>query len=319
MVSLRFRGEAFQIEGEETVLECLERNGISRPSSCRSGHCQVCTMKCTSGKIPANSQIGLGPTQRKLGAFLPCVCRPEEDLSLEASDLSIVATTVHSHEMVAADIAQIRIARPAAMEVLPGQFIHICKSEETVRSYSVANRADSDGFLEVHVRAISNGAVSPWLVQDIRAGDAISIRGPFGSCFYTDDAPDKTLILAGTSTGLAPLLGVLREALAQGHRGAIELYHGATSPDGLYLRDTLRELAQEHEQVAVFWSALQDSDRAAEVSDRPIGKWIESRHPKGKDLRAYVCGAPAFVQQIKRGLFLAGTPLPEILSDPFVG
>lgn len=317
MPSVRFGGEAFELEGDETVLECLERNGVVRPSSCRNGHCQVCTMTCQQGVLPANSQVGLAPTQVQLGAFLPCVCRPSEDLSLEAKEFPILSTKVLEHELVAPDIACIRLARPDSLELIAGQFIHVCKDEETRRSYSVANRAMQDHFVEIHVRCIPGGTVSPWLVEDLCPGDLVSISGPYGACFYTEQDPEQSLVLAGTSTGLAPLMGILRDALARGHSGSIDLYHGATSPEGLYLRDTLKEIASAHNQVKIHWSTLNGATPENQISDQPIDALIREHHPDGKALRAYLCGAPGFVKQIKRELFLSGTPFQQIFSDPF--
>lgn len=51
------------------------------------------------------------------------------------------------------------------------------------------------------------------------------------------------MLLVGTGTGLAPLVGVVRTALASGHGGQVHLYHGSSKRDGLYLVDELRELA----------------------------------------------------------------------------
>lgn len=317
MPRVRFDGRVFELEGDETVLECLERNGISRPASCRNGHCQVCTATCKSGQLPANAQAGLSAAQVRLGSFLPCVCRPSEDISIEDNRSNSYSTNVLEHVTLAPGIAILRIARPRDMELLPGQFIHLYKDDELRRSYSVANRAMHDNFIEIHVRCIAQGRVSPWIVDELRAGDALRISGPYGSCIYTEDAADKPLVLAGTSTGLAPLLGILREALAQGHRARIDLYHGALQAQGLYLRDLLRELAQRHPQLHVHWSSLSGASPKAEISNTPIGELIQADHPNGEDLRAYLCGAPDFVKSIKRSLFLSGTPFQQIFSDPF--
>lgn len=317
MPKLRFNEQLFELQGNETVLECLERNDISRPFSCRNGHCLVCTMTCQKGELPANSQVGLPSTQVKLGTFLPCICRPNQDISIEAKAHPILSAKVLEHDMVATDIARIRIARPAEMEIIPGQFIHVCVDNLARRSYSVANLAMQDNFIELHVRRVPEGKVSPWLADQVSPGDTVKLAGPYGACFYTEDARDQPLILAGTSTGLAPLLGILKDALTQGHRGSIDLYHGAVTPRGLYLRDTLRDIAQAHEQVQIHWSVLHGATPHDQIEATPISELIKQQHPITKELRAYLCGAPAFVKALKRDLFVSGTPFQQIFSDPF--
>lgn len=314
---VRLNGETFELEGEETVLECLERNQVAPPSSCRRGHCQVCVMTCKEGTLPVKAQPGLSAPARALGRFLPCVCRPHENLTLAAAKPSIYPSRLLARSMLNQDIARLVLTRPPGFEVFPGQFIHVHKNEQTVRSYSVANRAHKQDHIELHVKKMPRGAVSPWLVDELRPQEEFQISGPFGDCVYTQDCRDKILLLAGISTGLAPLVGILEQALASGHRGPIELYRGATRPQGLYLTKELQELSAQHVQLSVFSSVLIDDGTAADLTQTPIERLILSRHPNTKDLRAYLCGAADFVQGLKKSLFLAGTPFQEIFSDAF--
>lgn len=68
---------------EETLLVSLEREGISAPSSCRSGECGFCRAKLTKGNV----FIPEGIDSRRLadsshGIIHPCCCYPMSDLTL---------------------------------------------------------------------------------------------------------------------------------------------------------------------------------------------------------------------------------------------
>ncbi|WP_455200171.1 2Fe-2S iron-sulfur cluster-binding protein [Kaarinaea lacus] len=39
---IRYEQESYRSEKNESVLDCLSRNGIAPPHSCRSGLCQEC-------------------------------------------------------------------------------------------------------------------------------------------------------------------------------------------------------------------------------------------------------------------------------------
>lgn len=54
------------------------------------------------------------------------------------------------------------------------------------------------------------------------------------------------MLLIGTGSGLAPLIGIARDALNQQHTGDIYLYHGSHDAAGLYLVDELREMAEHY-------------------------------------------------------------------------
>ncbi|MDP1166043.1 hypothetical protein Q6281_31615, partial [Klebsiella pneumoniae] len=63
---------------------------------------------------------------------------------------------------------------------------------------------------------------------------------------------ERPLILIGTGSGIAPLHGILRDALRQGHTGPIHIYHGTRQPEDLYLDQSLHDLASRHDNVHYY-------------------------------------------------------------------
>ena len=69
--------------------------------------------------------------------------------------------------------------------------------------------------------------MSGWLGTEARPGEAVRLQGPVGECFYVPGQPEQPLLLAGTGTGLAPLYGIVRDALAAGpHRPHLAVPRG---------------------------------------------------------------------------------------------
>jgi ferredoxin-NADP reductase len=95
-------------------------------------------------------------------------------------------------------------------------------------------------------------------------------------------------VLAGTGTGLAPLLGIARDALARGHRGPIVLHHGARSRAGLYADAEVRELARRHPTLEVAPCVLETTRWPA---GRGAGDAIAPRSIKAR---------PAAVRSLRR-------------------
>src|SRR5262249_44565919 len=66
---------------------------------------------------------------------------------------------------------------------LPGQHVDVRLTAEdgyqAQRSYSIASPPE-DALLTLTVEHVDKGEVSPYLVQDIRAGDQFELRGPIG-------------------------------------------------------------------------------------------------------------------------------------------
>jgi NAD(P)H-flavin reductase/truncated hemoglobin YjbI len=150
---------------------------------------------------------------------------------------------VAGKEQLARDVYRILLEPSLAMHYRSGQFINLRRPDGESRSYSLASVPGEDYFLELHVKRMPNGAMSNWLIDELQVNGEIDIQGPNGNCVYTHKNPTQNMLLVGTGTGLAPLIGVVRTALASGHSGQVYLYHGSSKRDGLYLVDELRELA----------------------------------------------------------------------------
>ena len=313
---LRCAGQDLAHTPGETVLDSLERAGLAPATSCRAGHCQSCLMRVVAGEVPAAAQAGLKPTWRAQGWFLPCICRPAGDLEIAplGAEVSVPATLV-SREVLADGVVRLRLRAAPDFTWQAGQFVSVVRpSDGLTRPYSIASLPGED--LELHVRRVPDGRMSPWLCDTLSLGGTVDLRGPSGECIYLAGRPDQPLLLAGTSTGLAPLLGVLRAALAAGHTGPIHLLHGARHADGLYLADALDRLAAAHPQLHVTRSALEGD--APGVVREPLDKLALACGVRLADARAWLCGAPELVKRLRRALFVGGMPLAAIAADAFV-
>jgi len=75
---------AYNVSPGETLLESSERNGVLIPSGCRQGSCGTCATKLLRGKVKMETEEGLNDELRSLGFILPCVSRPQSDITLDA-------------------------------------------------------------------------------------------------------------------------------------------------------------------------------------------------------------------------------------------
>jgi Na+-transporting NADH:ubiquinone oxidoreductase subunit NqrF len=64
------------------------------------------------------------------------------------------------------------------------------------RSYSIAS-APEDDALVITVERLDEGEVSPYLTEELRAGDALELRGPIGGYFVWEQSLGGPLLLVG--------------------------------------------------------------------------------------------------------------------------
>jgi len=319
MPSITFQDVAYSCASGETVLDCLARQGVAVPSSCRSGVCQTCLMRATNGLPPQAAQNGLKPTLKEQGYFLACMCRPQGDLQIAFPGDDVAPrtpATVLAKEALNSEILRLSLRCEKLLDYRAGQFAHLHRGDGLTRSYSLPNLPREDGVIEFHVRLLQDGEMSGWIHETLQTGDRVEIAGPFGDCFYMPDAKEQGLLLIGTGSGLAPLWGIVSDALHQGHSGPIRLYHGSWKPEGLYLVEELRRLSAKHPNF--HYIPCVDADPLPGYRVGQADQAALADLPSLKGWRVYLCGHPGMVKSAKKRVFLAGASMQSIYADPFV-
>lgn len=314
-------GRRVELLPGQTVLDALQDAGISVSSSCRVGACQACLVQATRGAPPPTAQLGLKESLRLDGYFLACQARPESDLevSLSGAHALELAARVANVERLAADVLRVWVQTEQPLAFRAGQYITLSRSDGLARAYSIASRpSPTADLLELHVRVLTGGRMSGWLAAPEALGAPVRVRGALGDCFYVPGHLEQPLTLIGTGTGLAPLWGVLQDALAAGHRGPIELWHGARDRSGLYLQAPLAELARTHPQLR-YRPCVLEGIAGPELEVGQLDSLVLEQVPSFTGRRVYLCGDPTLVQRLKRQVFLRGAALREIHADAFVG
>ena len=109
------------------------------------------------------------------------------------------------------------------------------------RSYSIASAPETPG-VHLTIELLDGGEVSPYLVEEVRAGDELEIRGPVGGHFtWSVEDGGPVLLLAGGS-GVVPLMAMLRHRAARGSDVEVQLLVSTRSADDLLYQAELDRL-----------------------------------------------------------------------------
>lgn len=319
MPQLTFNDRVFDVDDDESVLDVLLRHGQDIPHSCRKGTCHTCCMKAEQGEIPDTAQRGLKETEKAQGFFLACSCMPSTDMviSLPSDILGNHETTVIEKDILPGDVIRLRLKPNDDFEYQAGQFINLMKDEHTMRSYSLASVPGQDDFLELHIKWVADGRVSTWVRDVLNINDTVHISNAIGNSFYLPGKPEQALLLIGTGTGLSPLLGVARAALAAGHTGDIHLFHGSRTAEGLYLDDDLRAMNKQFSNFT-YHACISGEHTSPNAASGRANELALQQFADLKGWRVFLCGNPQMVDKTKLKAYLAGASLAEILTDPFL-
>jgi len=318
MTNITFDEKPFAIEDGESVVECLERNNIQFPSSCKSGACQSCLAQLTSGDMHQDWQRGLKDTYKAQNYFLPCIAKPQHNISLQLPNTSNTASCAIIQELfnLSYNVIAIRLKVENLNAWTPGQYLNLINHDDLIRSYSIANLPSVDGYIELHIKLSPKGLMSTWLKTHAKVGTKLLIRGPAGDCFYNNPHKEHfNMLLAATGTGLAPLIAIIREALSQHHQGRITLLHGGCKEADLYDQAYLANLAT-HNKNFFYHCCVLSSD--GNVVEAAIDKELKTLISEPQNTKAYICGPEETAKQLKKVAFLAGIASKNIFSDLFI-
>lgn len=320
--NLAYDGECYPIEEDTSALDTLLNQGVEIPYSCKSGVCQSCMVEVVAGDATEASQAGLKSTFKARNYALSCCLYAKEDLELRLLDSedTEVAASIIKVEALNHNVLRLCLKTKEQFDVIPGQYINLITPDNVVRSYSIANIPRIDGYIELHIRVLPHGRLGTWLLNDAKPWGNVKLRGPAGECFYVSDnegGNDFPMVLAGTSTGLAPLYGIIKDALAQGHIGEITLFHGALQAEDLYLVDELYDLSQQQGNFSYTPCVLNGSEGDFYTCG-DVQQLVVEHIAKLKEARLYLCGAPDLVNAMKKKAFLSGVASKHIYHDAFL-
>ncbi len=305
-------------EEDESVLDALLRENIDIPYGCRQGTCQSCMVRSLQGTPPAAAQLGLKDVLCHQNYFLACLCYPQHDLVINIGPPveEFTEATVIAKRMLNAEVMLLTVVCKKPMDFYAGQFVNLKRADGLHRSYSIADNRVQANKLSFHIRRLAGGRFSEWAHQELNVGDTLDISEPQGLCYYLPGNPEQGMLLIGTGSGLAPLAGIIGEALHHGHSGPIHLFHGSREVDGLYWMDEMRKLAVQYPNFH-YTPCVSKGDAPEGVGKGRANDVAMSALPSLKGWRIYLCGHPEMVLQSKKQAFLKGAAAQDIYTDAF--
>jgi ferredoxin-NADP reductase len=185
------------------------------------------------------------------------------------------------------------------------------------RSYSIAS-APEDPNLVLTVERLEDGEVSPYLVDELRPGDELELRGPIGGYFVWEERLGGPLLLVGGGSGIVPLRAMLRHRIATASQLEVRVVYSSRSLEQVIYRDELLE-ADAADGVEIRLALTREwppgwSGHRGRITQDQLGamSWAPGDRPL-----IYVCGPTGFVQTVSEGLVGAGHDPGRIRTERF--
>ncbi|MCP5334305.1 MAG: NADH:ubiquinone reductase (Na(+)-transporting) subunit F [Oceanospirillaceae bacterium] len=205
--------------------------------------------------------------------------------------------------------------------------------ETTIRAYSMANYPEEKGIVKFNIRiaspppgpkgiGIPPGIMSSW-VFNLKAGDKVTVYGPFGEFFAKNT--DAEMVFIGGGAGMAPMRSHIFDQLKRlKSKRKMSFWYGARSLRELFYKEEYDQLAAENDNF-VWHVAL--SDPQPEDNWNGMTGFIHNvlyeqylkAHPAPEDCEFYMCGPPMMNAAVVKMLLDIGVEPENILLDDFGG
>lgn len=329
VVTVAPHGWEFEVKDGEFILDAALRQGVALKYGCRHGNCSTCKYQIEDGDVDFGiaSPYSLPERERAEGYALVCCAQTLTDVDIiddseiddrqkEILPLIEMSATVQAVSKISPDLWELDVLLDDALNFHAGQFIEleVPGRPGEWRSYSIASPPASGLMLSFVIKRIEGGAFSGQIEQ-LPVGSELRLRGPYGASYLRDG--DRSVILAATGSGIAPILSILQNAANEQDQRTFSFFFGARTRADLVKVHLLEDLTRKLDLRVVQTLSQPTSDCEWTGEIGRVTRAIQAGISDASDLDAYLCGKPEMCDTIGLLLEAKGIRSSRVFFDKF--
>ena len=194
------------------------------------------------------------------------------------------------------DVKTFRVEAPEGgklFEHKPGQCAMLCVPGVGEAMFSITSSPTNKLYQEFSIKKC--GVLTDYL-HDLKVGDEIMVRGPYGNNFPVDtELKGKNLLFVAGGIGLAPLRSVINYVLDnRDDYGTVDILYGSRSADDLVQLKEIQDVWMKAKDTNVYLTI----DRPQDGWDGHVGfvpSYLKELNMK-TDKTVLVCGPPIMIK-----------------------
>lgn len=308
VVRLEPGGDAFPVEGDDTVLEAALRAGLSIPYGCSNGACGQCRARVLSGETHyvRSHDLVLSEAERSQGFALMCSVAPVTDLVIELGvarspeqiDFQTTQAVIRSVEAHGEHLLILRVQTPRtrSLRFLAGQHVQVNSiGQNQPVLLSLANCPCDARNLVFHVDTRREDLVNSGFLNALNKGTSLDLEGPYGH-FVIETEVREGLVFIALDTGFAPIKSLIEHLIAQDTAEHIELIWIASGP-GHYADNLCRSWEDAFD--GFHYRPLRVASREAGAVRTVLREGLHRLRLTGSDRRYFVAGPGNFIEEVR--------------------
>ena len=322
-------GDEIIVDDGNTILESALDQGIDFPHGCRTGNCGACKSKKISGEIEMSpfSEFALDEEEEKQGLILACRSVPwsdceigilNEDNENDKNNLEIknLKCEVIKIKKATRDIfiINLKLNDKNFFEFKAGQYAELYIGDCKEKHFSMANSPNTNE-LQFHIKTLDGGEVSNYVKNDLKLGEIITVKGPYGNAYLREKHKGPIIAVAG-GTGLAPILSIIEYSQEIEMKQPINIYYGAQSEQELYFTEQLDMITKANNNLK-FYPVISEKSKNKTIRQGLVTDAVIEDINDFDGYKAYLAGPPKMVEAAEKILTNKGIRKVDIHSDAF--
>ena len=145
---------------------------------------------------------------------------------------------------------RLKIEGVSDFSFIPGQFINLEVGDGIYRSYSICNDTVGGGFVEL-AAITGRPGLGANLINSFKIGSSAGFVGPSGRYSYKKGGR-KNVVFVATSTGIAPFIPMLGQALEDPFVESITLVFGVRDREDVFFEEKFKKFLEMSPKFSYF-------------------------------------------------------------------
>lgn len=194
--------------------------------------------------------------------------------------------------------------------------------EEVRRTYSLVS-APGERLLRIVARVQSDGRLSRYLAEHVRAGDRLEVLPPNGSFTpHSAGAGRGTCVAFAAGCGITPIVAIARAWLEAGPAGRVILFYGNRSMARAMCLEELLALKDRHlDRLALHFVMSREPQEMdiynGRLQDGHVRQLARAFFEPADVAEYFICGPGDMIDSVARALRSLGAPADRIRAEHF--
>lgn len=202
---------------------------------------------------------------------------------------------------------------------LAGQWVLIgmeIEGERVERAYSISSSPDllKENCIDITVKKIKGGKMSPRL-HDLKVGDEVDVKGPFGKLVY--DEEQKEVLLVAGGCGVAPLYSIAMYLVKHHPEVMVTMIYSDRNTHSIEFEEELKEMNDKYYnfKLVVTLTRVEDSEHWTGATGRVDSELLEEYLTD--ESFVYLCSSPSMAKSVLEALEELGVAKDRIKTEAY--